>query len=74
MLKRGFKTVQERVGRGRVSSFASCDSCLDFYKGKGEADETCHSSESTYFDVVEEEGGRIYCCYWRCMEAVNSLK
>ena len=67
MLKRGFSTVVERAGKMRPRHIASCESCIDYYKGRGEEEESCHSSESTYFDLVEDqENGRKYCTYWRC--------
>ena len=66
-LKRGFDSVKQKAGKMARRHIASCQSCIDYYEDKGEAEKTCHNSDSTFFDLVtDEENGREYCSYWRC--------
>ena len=63
MIQRGYSRLEQVAQTGRFRHFADCSSCNDFYKKWDENEASCHNSESTEFDVIEDSG-RTYCAFW----------
>jgi len=65
-VKRGFKPLRKQM-REKGKYVAHCNSCKDYYQGKGDSEETCQNPCVSEFDM-NYEPTRTYCTFWKCEE------
>lgn len=61
----GFQNLKREVAKkpSLIRSIRRCDTCKYYWSDNPDEKDTCHCTDVTSFDFINE-GTRCYCCFW----------